>query len=128
MADSALERIWSSRSGALQGASDRRSHRRSTPGPGREQPQEQGRTCATAAGCSQRRADRPRAAAQAVNAQASVFGTAHFDNYQTQGGALDASAVAGGFAGAWHVFSLEWTLESLAWCGADRMHWARKGA
>jgi hypothetical protein len=69
-----------------------------------------------------------RGAAQAVNAQASVFGTAHFDDYQTQGGALDASAVAGGFAGAWHVFSLEWTLESLAWCGAARMHWARERA
>ena len=55
---------------------------------------------------------------QAVNDAATVFGTAHFDDYQQQGGSMAADASVGAFAGAWHVYALEWTLESLHWCGA----------
>ena len=55
---------------------------------------------------------------QAVNDAATVFGTAHFDDYQQQGGSLAAYTSVGALAGAWHVYALEWTLESLHWCGA----------
>ena len=55
---------------------------------------------------------------QAVNDAATVFGTAHFDDYQQQGGAMAAHTSVGALAGAWHVYALEWTLESLHWCGA----------
>ncbi|KAK9833432.1 hypothetical protein WJX81_005146 [Elliptochloris bilobata] len=52
---------------------------------------------------------------EAVNDAASVFGTAHFDAYQMQGGSMDANTSVGAFAGAWHVYALDWTLESLHW-------------
>lgn len=55
---------------------------------------------------------------QAVNDAATVFGTAHFDDYQQQGSAMAAYTSVGALAGAWHVYALEWTLESLHWCGA----------
>jgi len=52
---------------------------------------------------------------QAVNDAASVFGTAHFDGFQQQGGSMAANTAVGAFAGVWHVYALEWTLESLKW-------------
>ena len=55
---------------------------------------------------------------QAVNDAATVFGTAHFDDYQQQGDSMAAHTSVGALAGAWHTYALEWTLESLHWCGA----------
>lgn len=53
---------------------------------------------------------------EAVNDLSTIMGTAHFGNPKGQlGGLLAADVASGSFAGAYHVYSLEWSLESITW-------------
>lgn len=53
---------------------------------------------------------------EAVNNLSTVMGTAHFGIPKGQAGAsLAADVASGSFAGAYHVYSVDWSLESITW-------------
>ncbi len=53
---------------------------------------------------------------ESVNAFTQVFGTVHYGLPQQQlGAALSQSASTGAFAGAMHVYALDWSRDQISW-------------
>ena len=53
---------------------------------------------------------------ESVNAFNQVFGTLHYGLPQQQlGGALSGSASTGAFAGAFHVYAVDWSWDQISW-------------
>ncbi len=53
---------------------------------------------------------------EAVNDLSTVMGTAHFGNPKAQlGGSLEADVASGSFAGNYHVYSMDWSWNSITW-------------
>lgn len=53
---------------------------------------------------------------ESVNAFSQIFGTVHFGMPQQQlGGALSQSTLSGVFAGAYHVYAVEWSWDQISW-------------
>lgn len=55
---------------------------------------------------------------EAVNNLTEVLGTVHFGNPKGElGGSVVESAATGAFAGAFHVYAIDWNWDSITWCG-----------
>lgn len=53
---------------------------------------------------------------EAVNDMSAVMGTAHFGNPKGQlGGQLAADVASGSFAGAYHVYAVDWSWDAITW-------------
>ena len=53
---------------------------------------------------------------ESVNTFSQIFGTIHFGMPQQQlGGAFSQSTLSGVFAGAYHVYAVEWSWDQISW-------------